>query len=119
MIKTINCIHEHIKTKVIAVFLLLWTSTSWAALPTVEDPSRGQGKGIFETAKNYAFDASVFVGLAIAAVGFLGVAWHCIQVFSEVQQGKKKWADFGGVFAVGVILLVVVIWLLTKAAEIL
>ena len=33
--------------------------------------------------------------------------------------GVKKWSDFGAVVAVGVILVVVVIWLLSKAADIL
>ena len=47
------------------------------------------------------------------------MAWHGIAVFSEVQNGKKKWSDFGAVVAVGVILVVVVIWLLSKAADIL
>lgn len=99
--------------------LLVVATASRAALPTVEDPTRGQGAGIFETMQNYSYDAFVFGGLLIAALGFTAVAWHGVHVFSEVQNGKKKWSDFGAVVAVGILLLVVIIWLLTKAAAIL
>lgn len=107
------------QNKALLMLFSVLSSPAFADLPTVEDPSRDQGSGIFETMKNYAYDAGIFVGLLIATLGFLGVAWHGIAVFSEVQNGKKKWSDFGAVVAVGVILVVVVIWLLSKAADIL
>jgi integrating conjugative element membrane protein (TIGR03745 family) len=88
-------------------------------LPTAEDPSRGTGSGIRETAQNHLYDAGVLIGLVIATLAFLAVAWHGVQVFSEVQHGKKKWADFGAVLIVGIVLIVLAIWLLTKAAAIL
>ncbi len=116
-----------LKRKVISVCpglffsLLLISAKANAALPTVEDPTRGQGSGIFETMQNYAYDAAVFAGLLIAVAGFCTVSYYAIQVFAEVQKpgGKKTWGDFGLLIAIGIILLVAVIWLLTKAAEIL
>jgi integrating conjugative element membrane protein, PFL_4702 family len=101
------------------IMLAVYGTAVSAALPTVEDPTRGQGSGIFETMQNYSYDAFVFGGLLIAALGFTAVAWHGVHVFSEVQNQKKKWSDFGAVVAVGILLLVVIIWLLTKAADIL
>jgi len=88
-------------------------------LPTMEDPSRGQGSGIRQTAQNYLYDGGILIGLVIAVLGFLAVAWHAIAVFSEVQHGKKKWSDFGAVLIIGIVLIILAIWLLTKAAEIL
>ncbi|MDR0770562.1 MAG: TIGR03745 family integrating conjugative element membrane protein [Burkholderiales bacterium] len=89
------------------------------SLPTVEDPSRGTGSGIRQTMQNHMYDWGVIAGLAIAAIAFIVVAYYAIQVFTEVQNQKKKWADFGMVLVVGFLLLVLIIWLLTKAAEIL
>jgi len=90
-----------------------------AGLPKMEDPSRGQGKGIFATLQNYLYDGAVLAGLLISVVAFMAVAWHAVSVFVEVQKQKKSWADFGMVVMVGVLLVVACIWLLTKAAEIL
>jgi len=97
----------------------VWAQQAGKGLPRVEDPSRGQGKGIFATAQNYLYDGAVMVGLLVSVLCFLAVAWHAVSVFSEVQRGKKTWADFGAVFVVGVLLIVLCIWLLTKSAEIL
>jgi integrating conjugative element membrane protein (TIGR03745 family) len=88
-------------------------------LPTMEDPSRGAGSGLRETAQNHIYDWGILAGLVIATIGFIVVSYNAIQVFAEVQAGKKKWADFGLVVIVGVLMLIAVIWLLTKASEIL
>jgi len=103
----------------IGFWLFSALSPALAALPKMEDPSRGQGKGIFETMKNYLYDGAIFGGLLISTVSFMVVAWYAVSVFTEVQKGKKTWADFGMVVMVGVLLVVACIWLLTKAAEIL
>ncbi|HDW5472192.1 TPA: TIGR03745 family integrating conjugative element membrane protein, partial [Salmonella enterica subsp. enterica serovar Typhi] len=49
---------------------------------------------------------------------FIVVANAAISTFSEIQDGKKSWTQFGAIVVVGVILLVAVIWLLTKSASI-
>jgi len=103
-------------------WLLLFTLATFDALadlPTMEDPSRGQGQGIMETLRNYGFDIVVLLALAICAVGFLVVANSCIATYSEIQSGRKQWKDLGAMAAVGSILIVVVIWLLNQASDVL
>jgi integrating conjugative element membrane protein (TIGR03745 family) len=105
-----------------SVLVSFWTffaGAAIAALPPMEQPTRGAGSGIRETAQNHLFDYGVLAGLLVATVAFIVVAYHAIGVFGEVQNGKKKWGDFGLVISVGIILIIIVIWLLTKAAEIL
>ena len=60
------------------LLLLFATFNALADLPTMEDPSRGQGKG-----------------------------------------GRKQWKDLGSMAGVGSILLVVIIWLLNQASDVL
>lgn len=57
-------------------------------------------------------------GLIISAIGFIVVANSAISTFAGVQKGQKTWTEFGAIVVVGVILLVAVIWLLTKSASI-
>lgn len=99
-------------------FWLLPTS-ALADLPQMEDPSRGKGGGIMETLQNYGYDMVILMTLGICAVGFLVVANNCIATYTEVQNGRKQWKDLGAMAGVGAILLVVIIWLLTKASEVL
>ena len=102
------------------LLLLLITFNALADLPTMEDPSRGQGKGIMETLQNYGFDIVVLLALAICAVGFLVVAkTNCSATYSEIQSGRKQWKDLGSMAGVGSILLVVIIWLLNQASDVL
>lgn len=65
-------------------------------------------------AKGTAGKGFGFAGLVVAALGFIGVAYYAIAVFSEVQKGKKTWTDFGAVVLVGAIMLVAVFWMLGK-----
>lgn len=101
------------------LLLLFAASDAMADLPTMEDPSRGQGQGIMETLRNYGFDIVVLLALAICAVGFLVVANSCIATYSEIQSGRKQWKDLGAMAGVGSMLLVVIIWLLNQASEVL
>lgn len=71
-------------------------------------------KDFLKDAKGTAGQGFNFAGLVVAALGFLGVAYYAIAVFSEVQKGKKTWTDFGAVALVGAIMLVVVFWMLGK-----
>jgi len=90
-----------------------------ADLPQLEDPSRGKGSGIMDTLKNYGYDMVILMSLAICAVGFLVVANSCSSTYSEIQNGRKQWKDLGAMAGVGAILLVIIIWLLTQAGEVL
>lgn len=88
-------------------------------LPTVEDPSRGPGAGILDTIQNYGYDIVLLVALLVISTMFIGVCYHGYVSYSEIQTGRKTWGEFGLTVAVGAVLLVIAIWLLTTATEIL
>ncbi|WP_208293449.1 TIGR03745 family integrating conjugative element membrane protein [Zophobihabitans entericus] len=90
-----------------------------AGLPTLEDPSRGKGTGIKQTLQNYGFDMVMLVALFVISAMFIGVCYHAYITFSEIHTGKKTWGQFGLTVAVGAMLLVIGIWLLTEATGIL
>lgn len=94
-------------------------SPAHAVLPEVEAPSRGEGSGIIELIQNYGYDLILVVALILCAFGFLSVAYHSFNVYGAVQNNKSTWGQFGTTVAVGAVLLVLVIWLATKASEIL
>ena len=89
------------------------------ALPSLEDPSRGTGSGILSTMQNYGYDIVMLVALLVIASMFIGVCYHAYTTYSEIHAGRKTWGQFGLTVAVGALLLVVGIWLLTKATGIL
>ena len=99
--------------------VLLSSTLAWADLPTMEAPSRGEGSGLIDTIKNYAYDGGILLGLLIATLAFLGVAWHSLTVYADVQNQRKTWKDLGAVVGIGALLVVIIIWFLTKAAAIL
>lgn len=96
---------------------------SWALakgkLPTMEDPSRGAGKGIMDTMQNYGYDIVMLVALLVVSSMFIGVCYHAYTRYSEIHTGRSTWGQFGLSIAVGAVMLVVGIWLLTKATGIL
>ena len=92
---------------------------SWAALPTMEDPSRGAGSGIMQTLQNYGYDIVLLIALLVVASMFIGVCYHAYSRYAEIHNGRATWGQFGLTVAVGAILLVVGIWLLTKATGVL
>jgi integrating conjugative element membrane protein (TIGR03745 family) len=103
----------------ICLLLVLGPGLAFAELPTMEAPSRGEGTGLIETIKNYAYVGGILLGLLIALLAFLGVAWHSLTVYADVQNQRKTWKDLGAVVGIGALLVVIIIWFLTKAAAIL
>ncbi|WP_242502913.1 TIGR03745 family integrating conjugative element membrane protein [Serratia sp. 1D1416] len=87
--------------------------------PTLEDPSRGTGSGIMDTLRNYGYDIVMLVALLVIASMFVGVCYHAYGTYAEIHTGHKTWGQFGLTVAVGTVLLVVGIWLLTEATGVL
>jgi integrating conjugative element membrane protein (TIGR03745 family) len=108
-----------IRTLITSLTTFFIPFTARADLPDMDDPSRGKGDGIMETLQNYGYDIVILMSLAICAVGFLVVANSCIGTYAEIQNGRKQWKDLGAMAGVGAILLVITIWLLTEAGDIL
>lgn len=90
-----------------------------AALPTLENPSRGVGTGILQTLQNYGYDIMMLIALLVVASMFVGVCYHAYTRYAEIHIGRSTWGQFGLTVAVGAILLVVGIWLLTEAIGVL
>lgn len=91
-----------------------------AALPTVSNPSRGDpGDNFIKLMQDYAFDILVVAGLLIGTIAFLRVCANMVGVYGEIHEGKKKWSDMGSHAMAGVLLLVFVVFMLTKAAAVL
>lgn len=90
-----------------------------AGLPTLEDPSRGAGNGILQTLQNYGYDIVMLIALLVIASMFVGVCYHAYTRYSEIHTGRATWGQFGLTVAVGAALLVVGVWLLTKATGVL
>lgn len=105
---------------VLALSLLALPGMALAqGLPTMENPSRGTGSGIIQTIQNYGYDMVMLVALLVVAAMFIGVCYHAYGTYAEIHTGRKTWGQFGLTVAVGAVLLVIGIWLLTQATEIL
>lgn len=99
--------------------LALLPSLARADLPTLEDPSRGTGSGIMDTLRNYGYDIVMLIALLVVASMFVGVCYHAYGTYAEIHTGRKTWGQFGLTVAIGAVLLVVGIWLLTEATGVL
>lgn len=92
---------------------------AWAALPTPDNPTRGAGSSILETLQNYGYDIIMLLALVVVASMFVGVCYHAYTRYSEIHAGRATWGQFGLSVAVGAALLVIGIWLVTKATGVL
>lgn len=93
-------------------------SSAQAALPQVEGPKTSTDSSFYGQISGYLNDGIVLGGLILAAVALLVVANAIIATFAEVRDGKATWAKFGMLVVVGIVLVVAVIWLATKAATV-
>jgi len=108
-----------IKRKVAAIGLLGMTAAQsvWAALPTPVAPSTAPAAGDWiALIKGYIKDGGLVLGLAIAVLGFLWIAYLGFAKFNEARQGKAEWAEVGVLGIVGAIVLIFASYLLTEAA---
>ncbi len=88
-----------------------------AALPTPVAPSTAPAAGDWiGLIKGYIKDGGIVLGVAIAMLGFLWVAYLCFAKFNEARQGKAEWAEVGVLGIVGAVVLIFASYLLTEAA---
>ncbi len=102
-----------------AVGLAVITATQpvWAALPTPVAPSTAPAAGDWiALISGYIKDGGLVLGLAIAVLGFLWIAYLGFAKFNEARQGKAEWAEVGVLGIVGAIVLIFASYLLTEAA---
>ena len=89
----------------------------WAALPTPVAPSTAPAAGDWiALISGYIKDGGLVLGLAIAVLGFLWIAYLGFAKFNEARQGKAEWAEVGVLGIVGAIVLIFASYLLTEAA---
>ena len=92
-------------------------STARAELPTPVPPSTSPAAGDWiGLIEGYIRDGGLVLGLAIAVLGFLWVAYLAFAKFNEARQGKAEWAEVGVLGIVGAIVLIFASYLLTEAA---
>lgn len=90
-----------------------------ADLPQVEGPtSSGAGTGLMGTLSGHVQDGLVLGGLVLCGFAFFKVAEASLVTFGEVRNDRASWTKFGSIVVVGIVLLVAVIWLLGKSAEV-
>ncbi len=88
-----------------------------AALPTPVAPSTAPAAGDWiALISGYIKDGGLVLGLAIAVLGFLWIAYLGFAKFNEARQGKAEWAEVGVLGIVGAIVLIFASYLLTEAA---
>ncbi len=111
--------HNQLAALLVPFGLFALAQPAFAVLPTMEDPSRGQGNGIMQTLQNYGYDIVLLIALLVVSSMFIGVCYHAYTRYSEIHTGRATWGQFGLTVAVGAVLLVLGIWLLTKATGVL
>ena len=110
---------KHIKKHMAAVglFGMAAVQSLCAALPTPVAPSTAPAAGDWiALIKGYIKDGGLVLGLAIAVLGFLWIAYLGFAKFNEARQGKAEWAEVGVLGIVGAIVLIFASYLLTEAA---
>ena len=92
-----------------------------AGLPDVADPSTGavDSGDYIAMLQAYGLDIVVLGGLGLSAIALLVVAKNVITKYSMVADGRATWGEVGMHGAVGVVLLVIVIFLATQSATVL
>ena len=96
---------------------LFMAATGRADLPTPVPPSTNPGAGDWiGLIEGYIHDGGLVLGLAIAILGFLWIAYLAFAKFNEARQGKAEWAEVGVLGIVGAIVLIFASYLLTEAA---
>ncbi len=102
-----------------AAMAVLWPGLAAAALPGAQAPTRGEGTSWLQTIQNYGYDGFMLIGLLLLGGMMVGVSSHAYGVYHDIHEGKKKWRDLGLTAVVGVCLIGVGIFMVTKATGVL
>ncbi|MBC42230.1 MAG: TIGR03745 family integrating conjugative element membrane protein [Pusillimonas sp.] len=106
-----------IRNLLLATVAVFFPLPLWAALPTPVAPSTAPPAGDWiGLIQGYIKDGGLVLGLAIAVLGFLWIAYLGFAKFNEARQGKAEWAEVGVLGIVGAIVLIFASYLLTEAA---
>lgn len=106
-------------TQVTALTMGLYPLIASAALPGTQAPTRGEGKSWLQTMQNYGYDGFMLIGLILVGAMMVGVATHAYGVYHDIHEGKKKWRDLGLTAVVGVCLIGIGLFMVTKATSVL
>jgi integrating conjugative element membrane protein (TIGR03745 family) len=102
-----------------SVAFVLLPGLAAAALPGSQAPTRGEGTSWLQTIQNYGYDGFMLLGLFLLGGMMVGVASHAYGVYHDIHEGKKKWRDLGLTAVVGICLIGVGIFMVTKATGVL
>ena len=104
-------------TAALGLLMMASFQSVWAALPIPVAPSTAPAAGDWiGLIQGYIKDGGLVLGLAIAVLGFVWVAYLGFAKFNEARQGKAEWAEVGVLGIVGAIVLIFASFLLTEAA---
>ena len=89
-------------------------------LPVPVDPTIGGAPGgnWLQLIRGYIGDGAVILGLAIATIGLLWIAYTGIAKFNECRIGKAEWSELGVLGIVGAVVLLFMMFLLNQAATV-
>lgn len=121
LLQKASALYQRAQQAALGLLISLVGAPALADLPKLEDPTRGKGSGYMETIKNYIYDGIILFGLLLAAGALYVVASRAVSTYNDVTSpnSKKTWGEFVLQVLVGIVLIVIVIWLASKAADIL
>ena len=107
----------------LALALVFWIPGSPAlsqGLPSPVNPNAGGAPdgNWLALIRGYIADGATVLGLAIAIVALLWVAYIGIAKFNECRRGRAEWSELGLLGIVAAILLLFLMFLLNQAATI-
>ncbi|PQK87704.1 MULTISPECIES: TIGR03745 family integrating conjugative element membrane protein [Pantoea] len=113
------CRAARLRATLLILPLALAAGQACAGLPQVQPPPGGGGGGLWNTWMGYLKMGGLALGLLVCIGAFMSVAHAVITSFHDVRKGKGTWTELILYCVVGIILILVVIYLATQAADIL
>ncbi len=105
------------KNQILYSLLALFSIDLQAALPTPVAPSTSPAAGDWlALIEGYVKDSGLVLGLTIAVVAFLWIAWITISKFNEARAGRAEWGEVGLTAVVATGVMIFISFLLTEAS---